>query len=186
MTAREIKPVTSDGLAKPNSRRAVKAGVTAKLRASSFTCLDGDRLRPLPRLRVDVVEELRRRTEHAAAEDDLLRVEQAHQVRERHAPELHRLGNDLARHRVAAGTGLQKRPATARDVFAAYDRGDPVARKVITQAVEFWGMAVANLVSLFNPEKIIFGGGVFGPGAKLLATSTPKRRNGPSPSASSR
>lgn len=58
--------------------------------------------------------------------------------------------------------------ASARDIFAAYDRRDPVAREVIAQAVEFWGMAVANLVSLFNPEKIIFGGGVFGPGAKLL------------------
>jgi glucokinase len=57
---------------------------------------------------------------------------------------------------------------TARDVFAAYDRGDVVAKAVVGQAVEFWGMAVANLVSLFNPEKIIFGGGVFGPGAKLL------------------
>jgi len=57
---------------------------------------------------------------------------------------------------------------TARDVFAAYDRGDPVAKEVIAQAVEFWGMAVANLVSLFNPEKIVFGGGVFGPGKKLL------------------
>jgi glucokinase len=57
---------------------------------------------------------------------------------------------------------------TARDVFAAYDRGDPLAIEVIAQAVEFWGMAVANLVSLFNPEKIIFGGGVFGPGAKFL------------------
>jgi glucokinase len=56
---------------------------------------------------------------------------------------------------------------TARDVFDACDRGDPVAREVIGQAVEFWGMAVANLVSLFNPEKNIFGGGVFGPGAKL-------------------
>ena len=26
----------------------------------------------------------------------------------------------------------------------------------------------ANLVSLFNPEKIIFGGGVFGPAARFL------------------
>jgi glucokinase len=58
---------------------------------------------------------------------------------------------------------------SARDVFSAHDRGDPVARQVIAQAVEFWGMAVANLVSLFNPEKIIFGGGVFGPAAPLLA-----------------
>jgi len=29
-------------------------------------------------------------------------------------------------------------------------------------------MAVANLVSLFNPEKIILGGGVFGPGIPLI------------------
>jgi glucokinase len=58
--------------------------------------------------------------------------------------------------------------STAREVFAAYDLGDPLAKQVIAQAVGFWGMAVANLVSLFNPEKIIFGGGVFGPGRKLL------------------
>jgi glucokinase len=56
----------------------------------------------------------------------------------------------------------------ASDVFLAYDNGDPVAEKVIGLCVEFWGMAVANLVSLFNPEKIIMGGGVFGPGIKLL------------------
>jgi len=58
--------------------------------------------------------------------------------------------------------------ASARDVFAAYDRGDPVAKEVIAQAIEFWAMAVANLVSLFNPETIIFGGGVFGPAAQFL------------------
>ena len=29
-------------------------------------------------------------------------------------------------------------------------------------------MASANLVSLFNPEKIIFGGGVFGPATQFL------------------
>lgn len=56
----------------------------------------------------------------------------------------------------------------ASDIFSAYDKGDPLAAKVIGLCVEFWGMAVANLVSLFNPEKIIMGGGVFGPGIKLL------------------
>ncbi|MBR6540795.1 MAG: ROK family protein [Bacteroidales bacterium] len=29
-------------------------------------------------------------------------------------------------------------------------------------------LAAANLVSLFNPEKLIFGGGVFGPAGKFL------------------
>ena len=63
---------------------------------------------------------------------------------------------------------LQHSFDSARDVFAAYDRNDPLAKQVIAQAVEFWGMTVANLVSLFNPEKIIFGGGVFGPAAQFL------------------
>jgi glucokinase len=57
---------------------------------------------------------------------------------------------------------------TAADVFAAFDSGDPVAVPVVEDAVAFWGMAVANLVSLFNPERIVFGGGVFGPAARLL------------------
>ena len=57
---------------------------------------------------------------------------------------------------------------TSHDVFDAYKKGDKIAVAVISQCVEFWGVAVANLVSLFNPEKIIFGGGVFGPALPLL------------------
>ena len=57
---------------------------------------------------------------------------------------------------------------TSYDIFSAYDNGDPLAVSVIQLCIEFWGMAVANLVSLFNPEKIIFGGGVFGPGIPLI------------------
>jgi glucokinase len=57
---------------------------------------------------------------------------------------------------------------TAEEVFRAYDTGDPLAASVVRQAVEFWGMASANLVSLFNPERVIFGGGVFGPALRLL------------------
>jgi glucokinase len=61
-----------------------------------------------------------------------------------------------------------KDPVRASDVFDSYRYGDPVAVEIIKECISFWGMAVANLVSLFNPEKIIFGGGVFGPGADLL------------------
>ena len=57
---------------------------------------------------------------------------------------------------------------TSHDIFEAYGNGDPFAIGIIKQCVEFWGMAVANLVSLFNPEMIIFGGGVFGPALPLL------------------
>ena len=57
---------------------------------------------------------------------------------------------------------------TAHDIFEAYKEKDPIAEKVLKQAIEFWGMTTANLVSLFNPEKIIFGGGVFGPAMQFL------------------
>jgi len=57
---------------------------------------------------------------------------------------------------------------SAKDVFDAYEKGDELSKKIIANAIECWGMAVANLVSLFNPEKIIFGGGVFGPALKFL------------------
>jgi glucokinase len=57
---------------------------------------------------------------------------------------------------------------TAKDVFDAHEKGDELAKRIIDNAIECWGIAVANLVSLFNPEKIIFGGGVFGPALKFL------------------
>jgi glucokinase len=57
---------------------------------------------------------------------------------------------------------------STKAVFDGYESGDALSIKVITNAIEYWGMAVANLVSLFNPEKIIFGGGVFGPALEFL------------------
>jgi glucokinase len=57
---------------------------------------------------------------------------------------------------------------TASDIFEAFDSGDPVARRVVDQSIRLWGMAVANFVSIFNPEKIILGGGIFGPAEKYL------------------
>lgn len=57
---------------------------------------------------------------------------------------------------------------TAHEVFAAFDAGDDIAAAVIARAIELWGMATANLVSLLNPERIIFGGGVFGPAVRFL------------------
>jgi glucokinase len=58
---------------------------------------------------------------------------------------------------------------TAHDVFEALDQGDPVAEQALANAVECWGMAVANLVSLFNPQVIVLGGGVFGPAARFVS-----------------
>lgn len=78
-----------------------------------------------------------------------------------------RLATDLLREEQAydgpLGPGL-----TAHDVFAAYRDGDLIATRVLRECIEYWGMGVANLISIFNPEKVIFGGGVFGPALMFL------------------
>lgn len=56
---------------------------------------------------------------------------------------------------------------SAAELLSAYD-SDPVAKATIDQCIQWWGMAVANLVSIFNPEKIILGGGVFGPATRFI------------------
>lgn len=66
---------------------------------------------------------------------------------------------------------LRRVPAeeiTSYHVFGEYDNGDEIAVKVIDQAIQMWGMAAANVVSLFNPEKLIFGGGIFGPAVRFI------------------
>ena len=64
--------------------------------------------------------------------------------------------------------GLQGDDLTTARLFEAYDRADEVAARVFDEATAFWGMATANLVSLFNPETVVFGGGVFGPAVRFL------------------
>ncbi len=56
----------------------------------------------------------------------------------------------------------------ARIIFEAFRQEDPLAVYVIENAIQYWSKAIANLVSIFNPEVIILGGGVFGPGLALL------------------
>ncbi|WP_286832908.1 ROK family protein [Proteiniphilum sp. UBA5280] len=57
---------------------------------------------------------------------------------------------------------------STKDIFEAVNNEDPLALFVIEKAIEMWGMASANLVSLLNPEIIIWGGGVFGPAIKYI------------------
>jgi glucokinase len=82
----------------------------------------------------------------------------------------------VARDRLAASevsgaaSALRGREAdlTTADVFEAAAANDVLAAGVIDDAVEFWGMAAANFVSVFDPEVIIFAGGVFGPAARYI------------------
>jgi glucokinase len=65
-------------------------------------------------------------------------------------------------------TSLDMSDLSAEDIFAAHTNNDKLALLTIDEAIEYWAKGVANLVSIFNPEIIIFGGGVFGPGLKFL------------------
>ncbi len=78
---------------------------------------------------------------------------------------------DAVRSDAAYAGVLRNKPVeeiTAHDVFAAYKENDPIAVTVLKKAVQMWGMAAANYVSLLNPQKIIWGGGVFGPASIFI------------------
>jgi glucokinase-like ROK family protein len=63
----------------------------------------------------------------------------------------------------------QEQKLTAEHVGLAAGRGDPVALQLIRDGGRRVGSVLANLVSFFNPELIIIGGGVAGLGHTLLA-----------------
>jgi len=57
---------------------------------------------------------------------------------------------------------------TAAHVFAAAEQGDALALEVVEQTASHLGVAIANLINLFNPELILLGGPV-GQASELLA-----------------
>lgn len=71
---------------------------------------------------------------------------------------------------VAGGWAIAKRalelgmkgdsPITAKKVFDAYRRGDSVAEKVVTEAMEALVVGVASLVNIINPARVVIGGGI--------------------------
>lgn len=65
----------------------------------------------------------------------------------------------------AAGPALARaagRRRTAQELARAARRGDRGAKRTFKRAGELLGLAVANLVSLFDPEVIVLGGGLAG------------------------
>ncbi len=69
-----------------------------------------------------------------------------------------------------SGLLKQKAPGelTVADIFTAYDKKDAIAQKIIKESIKYWGIACANMISLFNPEIIIFGGSLFGPAFRFV------------------
>jgi glucokinase len=81
-------------------------------------------------------------------------------------------GNSLARkarERLGRGrassmaelAGGRVEDVTAEIVAAGARAGDALALEIVAEAVAYLGMAIANIVSLLNPEIVVVGGGLF-------------------------
>jgi glucokinase len=57
---------------------------------------------------------------------------------------------------------------SAKTVFAAARQGDPQARQVVAETVDYLSIGITNLIHLLNPQVITIGGGVGVGGADLL------------------
>jgi glucokinase len=57
---------------------------------------------------------------------------------------------------------------TALTVEQAADRGDIEAERIISRAMEYMGIGMANLVNIFNPDMIVIGGGLSNLGDRMF------------------
>jgi len=86
-------------------------------------------------------------------------------------------GNTGCAEALASGTAIMKRAKeavsskvetslknyediTAREVFLEAEKGDKVSKDILSDSLSYLGIAVANLANIFDPDKIIIGGGV--------------------------
>jgi glucokinase len=54
------------------------------------------------------------------------------------------------------------RKLTAQAIYSAAADGDPSARAALEETGRYLGVGVANLANLFNPDKVVFSGGLAG------------------------
>ncbi len=57
---------------------------------------------------------------------------------------------------------------TAHTVQSAAEKGDPMANDLILKTAYYFGVGVANLINIFNPEMIVIGGGLSNMGERLF------------------
>ncbi|CAM4130807.1 glucokinase [Bacillus manliponensis] len=62
----------------------------------------------------------------------------------------------------------QEGQLTSKDVFDALAEGDALAAQIVEKVASYLGLAVANLSSTLNPEKVVIGGGVSKAGDALI------------------
>jgi glucokinase len=78
------------------------------------------------------------------------------------------------------------RQLNAVTVIEAAQKKDPIAVKIITSAVKYLAMGVANIVSILNPRMVVLGGGLFQSGDYLLEPIRKKFKNWAQPLAAER
>ena len=59
---------------------------------------------------------------------------------------------------------------TAKEVFKEAANGDRVAKNILETSLTYLGIAVANTITNFDPEKVVIGGGVINGGDIVLET----------------
>jgi predicted NBD/HSP70 family sugar kinase len=82
----------------------------------------------------------------------------------------------LARARLRDGASSLSGPSleaaledlSVETIFEAAEAGDPLAREVVDEVAGYLGIAIANLVNLFNPELITLGGPIGENGQVLI------------------
>lgn len=62
----------------------------------------------------------------------------------------------------------EKRQWTGKEIFDLYDQGDEEIHMAVRQFFRYLAMGISNLIYIFNPEKVIIGGGITARGEKFL------------------
>ncbi|RDW22187.1 ROK family protein [Oceanobacillus arenosus] len=62
----------------------------------------------------------------------------------------------------------ENRTWTGKEIFALYDRGDSQMKLAVEKFYRHLAIGISNLIYIFNPEKVIIGGGITGRGEQFL------------------
>lgn len=62
----------------------------------------------------------------------------------------------------------EDRDWNGKEIFDLYDQGDPDIIKAVDSFYKYLAIGITNLIYIFNPEKVIVGGGVTARGDKFL------------------
>lgn len=79
-----------------------------------------------------------------------------------------RIANERLRNGVESVLQSHEGEVTAKEVVEAAQQGDRLALELLNEAGAYIGLALTNLVHIFNPQRFVFGGGVSNAGDLLF------------------